>query len=105
LYSTGKRLGRYAATIARLRKARYDAVIDCMVTAPSLTTAVAHLGQRRASSRGIAGRGNDAAFNVTVPPETRSDAHMVDHLAALTRAFGVDAARADVRPVLQGHRR
>src|SRR5471032_3386483 len=33
-----KRLSGYLPTAVRLRRARYDAVIDCMVTAPSLTT-------------------------------------------------------------------
>src|ERR1043166_2050768 len=33
-----RRLTSYASTIRRLRRARYDAVIDCMVTSPSLTT-------------------------------------------------------------------
>src|SRR5207248_1787203 len=49
---------------------------------------------------GIAGRGNDSAFNVTVPPETRPGAHMVDLLAALAPAFGVDASVVERKPVL-----
>src|SRR4051812_8271174 len=31
-----KKLSRYPATCLRLRRAKYDAVIDCMVTAPSV---------------------------------------------------------------------
>jgi ADP-heptose:LPS heptosyltransferase len=96
-----RRLKHYLATILRLRRARYDAVIDCMVTAPSLTTLLLVWASGARYRIGIAGRGNDAAFNVTVRPEIRSHAHMVDHLAALVPAFGVDTARADVRPMLE----
>ena len=95
-----KRLASYLPTAGRLRRARYDAVIDCMVTAPSLTTLLLIFASGARHRVGIAGRGNDAAFNITVPPETRADAHMVDHLSALLPAFDVDPARADVRPTL-----
>jgi ADP-heptose:LPS heptosyltransferase len=87
----------YPATLARLRRGRYDAVIDCMVTAPSVTTLLLILASGATYRIGIAGRGNDAAFNVTVPGETKPRAHMVDLLAALARAFNVDPA-ADLAP-------
>lgn len=94
-----KKLATYAPTAARLRRARYDAVIDCMVTAPSLTTLLLVYASGARHRVGIAGRGNDAAFNVTVPPTSRVDPHMVDLLAALAPAFGVDAAAVE-RPVI-----
>ena len=82
-----RRLGSYLPTAFRLRRGRYDAVIDCMVTAPSLTTLLLILASAARYRIGIAGRGNDAAFDVTVPSLTgRSDAHMVDRLAALAAA-------------------
>src|SRR5206468_12644435 len=90
-----KKLGTYLPTALRLRRKRYDAVIDCMVTAPSLTTLLLILASGARHRVGIAGRGNDAAFTITVPPETRTDAHMVDHLAALVAAFGLDPSAAD----------
>jgi ADP-heptose:LPS heptosyltransferase len=96
-----RKFGRYLSTLARLRRAKYDAVIDCMVTAPSVTTLLLVLASGARYRVGIAGRGNDAAFNVTVPPETRTDAHMVDLLAALAPAFGVDASTVQRRPVLE----
>src|SRR4051812_6304822 len=77
-----RKLSSYLPTARRLRRARYDAVIDCMVTAPSLTTLLLILASGARHRVGIAGRGNDPAFTVTVPPETRADAHMVDHLGA-----------------------
>jgi ADP-heptose:LPS heptosyltransferase len=93
-------LRSYLATLRTLRRARYDAVIDCMVTAPSLTTLLLILASRARHRVGIAGRGNDAAFDVTVPPEARANAHMVDLLGALAAAFGVEPMTIDKRPVL-----
>ncbi len=95
-----KKLGQYLPTALRLRGKRYDAVIDCMVTAPSLTTLLLIYASGARYRVGIAGRGNDAAFNVTVPPETRPDAHMVDLLAALVPAFDVERDRAERQPVV-----
>jgi ADP-heptose:LPS heptosyltransferase len=90
----------YPTTLLRLRRGRYDAVIDCMVTAPSVTTLLLVLASGATYRVGIAGRGNDAAFNVAVPTETKPRAHMVDLLAALARAFGVDLATSERRPTL-----
>jgi len=95
-----KRLSRYPSVCLRLRRARYDAVIDCMVTAPSVTTLLLILASGARFRVGIAGRGNDAAFNITVPADGRTDAHMVDLLAALSAAFQVDPAAIDRRPAL-----
>jgi ADP-heptose:LPS heptosyltransferase len=99
-----KRLGDYLSTAIRLRRARYDAVVDCMVTAPSVTTLLLILASGAQYRVGISGRGNDSAFNVTVPPETRAGAHMVDLLAALApgvrrraRRGGATAGVADQR--------
>ena len=95
-----KRLGSYLPTLLRLRRARYDAVVDCMVTAPSVTTLLLILASGARYRIGIAGRGNDAAFNVTVPAETRADAHMVDLLAALAGAFDASLDDTERHPVL-----
>ena len=83
-------LASYVPTALRLRRARYDAVVDCMVTAPSVTTLLLVLASGAHHRIGIAGRGNDAAFTITVPPDPRPDGHMVDRLSALARAFDVD---------------
>lgn len=95
-----KRLANYWPTVRALRRRRYDVVIDCMVTAPSLTTLLLIWASGAVYRAGIGGRGNDAAFNITVPPETHPDAHMVDHLAALAPAFGVTLDRSARAPVL-----
>jgi ADP-heptose:LPS heptosyltransferase len=96
-----KRLASYLPAMRRLRRARYDAVIDCMVTAPSVTTLLLILASGARYRVGIAGRGNDSAFNVTVPPAPGTNAHMVDLLAALAPAFGVAAGIVERRPVLE----
>src|SRR5262249_25525698 len=95
-----RRLAGYLPTVLRLRRARYDAVIDCMVTAPSVTTLLLMLASGARYRVGIAGRGNDAAFNVAVPGRMERDAHMVDRLAALTRAFDIELSQSERAPVL-----
>jgi ADP-heptose:LPS heptosyltransferase len=95
-----KKLASYLPTALRLRRARYDAVIDCMVTAPSVTTLLLILASGARYRVGIAGRGNDAAFNVTVPGDAPPGTHMVDRLAALARAFDVDLDAEQRHPEL-----
>jgi ADP-heptose:LPS heptosyltransferase len=95
-----KRLGDYLPTALRLRRARYDVVVDCMVTAPSVTTLLLILASGAEYRVGISGRGNDSAFNVAVPPETQPGAHMVDLLAALAPAFDANLSHVDRQPAL-----
>ncbi len=95
-----RRLSSYLPTALRLRRARYDAVIDCMVTAPSVTTLLLMAASGAPHRVGIAGRGNDAAFTVTVLPNDRAGAHMVDLLAALAPAFGVELGAVERRPFI-----
>jgi ADP-heptose:LPS heptosyltransferase len=86
----------YLSTLATLRGARYDAVIDCMVTAPSVTTLLLMAATGAPYRIGIAGRGNDEAVNVRVPG-ANDDAHMVDKIARLASAFDLpedDASRS-----------
>src|SRR4051794_31886066 len=93
-------LASYARTVRRLRAVRYDAVIDCMVTAPSVTTLLLILASGARHRIGIAGRGNDSAFNILVQGETNPDAHMIDKIAALARPFRPDLTRDERHPVL-----
>jgi len=95
-----RRTAGYLPTMRRLRAMRYDAVIDCMVTAPSVTTLLLILASGARYRVGIAGRGNDAAFNLTVPESPDPNAHMVERLAALVRAFEVDPRTAERRPAI-----
>jgi ADP-heptose:LPS heptosyltransferase len=90
---------RYPTLVRRLRHARYDAVIDCMPTAPSLTTLLLILASGARHRVGVAGRGNDAAFTLLVRA-LRGATHIADQLAALAAAFDVDPTDADFRPRL-----
>lgn len=89
----------YLRTAATLRAERYDAVIDCMVTAPSVTTLLLMLASNAPYRVGISGRGNDAAINVAVPPAGGIQ-YMPIELGALAAAFGVDPRSVDWRPEL-----
>jgi len=92
-----KKPSRYLDVVRRLRRARYDAVIDCMPTAPSLTTLLLILASGARHRIGVAGRGHDEAFTLAVPP-LRDAVHIVDHLAALATPFGVDPRTVDFGP-------
>lgn len=89
----------YLRTAAALRAERYDAVIDCMVTAPSVTTLLLMLASGAPYRVGIGGRGNDSAINVRVPP-AGGTRYMPIELGALAAAFGVDPKSVDWRPEL-----
>jgi ADP-heptose:LPS heptosyltransferase len=79
----------WIAVIIRMRRIRYDAVIDVMVMAPSLTTTLVMYLSGSRHRIGLGDRGNLAAF--TLPVERIHEAvHYVDHSAALLAAFGVD---------------
>jgi ADP-heptose:LPS heptosyltransferase len=87
---------QYPATFRELRHRRYDAVIDCMVTAPSMTTLLLMLASGAPTRIGVAGRGNDFAYTLPVPPRENAE-HIIDNLAAVLSAFGIPAS-ADVTP-------
>lgn len=89
---------RMLRTIVGIRREHYDAVVDCMPTAPSVTTLLLMLASGARERIGVAGRGNDAALTIAVPPR-REPRHIIDHLSALAAAFGVDDA-ADFSPSL-----
>jgi ADP-heptose:LPS heptosyltransferase len=89
----------YPRVAAQIRAEQYDAVIDCMVTAPSVTTLLLMLVSNAPYRVGISGRGNDAAINVSVPPAGGTQ-YMPIELGALAAAFGVDPGSVDWRPEL-----
>ena len=87
----------FPSTLVALRRRRYDAVIDCMVTAPSTTTLLLMLASAARIRIGVANRGNDFAYTLPVPPR-ESATHIVDKLGALVTAFGLEPSRLDLRP-------
>src|SRR3954469_1677576 len=90
-----KKPRNYFGTMLRLRRTHYDAVIDCMVTAPSLTTLLLMLASGARHRVGIAGRGVDSVLTVPVPPRSQ-DGHMVELLGQLAVAFDVNPERVDL---------
>jgi ADP-heptose:LPS heptosyltransferase len=94
-----KRPRTYLRTLRALRRARYDAVLDCMVEAPSTTTLLLMLASGARHRIGVGGRSNDFVYSIPVPPlpETR---HYVERTAALATPFGIDPATTDWRPRL-----
>lgn len=92
-------IGAYPRIVRSLRATRYDAVIDCMVTAPSLTTLLLMWASGARHRVGVADRGNDAAYTLLVPPRPWGT-HMVERLGSLAAAFGVDPREADFSPGL-----
>ncbi len=91
------RPSQYAHLWRELRRARYDAVVDCMILAPSTTTLLLMLASRARHRIGIGGRINDYALTLRVPP-TPSATHHIDHSAVLATAFGVNPDEIDWRP-------
>ncbi len=87
----------FPSMFAALRRRRYDAVIDCMVTAPSTTTLLLMLASGARIRIGVANRGNDFAYTLPVPPRDSAE-HIVDKLGALATAFGLEPSGLDLRP-------
>jgi ADP-heptose:LPS heptosyltransferase len=89
----------YPALVWRLRRARYHAVVDCMVTAPSITTLLLMLASGARHRIGVERPGIDGALTLAVPPRAGAE-HIVEHLSALTAAFGLDPESAPWSPVI-----
>ena len=87
----------YPALVRRLRRARYDAVVDWKLAGPSLTTLVLMLASGARHRIGVSDRGIDSALTVVTPrfPESM---HIIDQLAALAAPFGVDVGDTDWSP-------
>jgi ADP-heptose:LPS heptosyltransferase len=79
----------WIAVIRRMRRSRYDAVIDVMVMAPSLTTMLVMWLSGARHRIGLGDRGNESIFTLPVK-RVQGAVHYIDHSAALLGAFGVD---------------
>ena len=93
-----RRLWTYPPLLMRLRRARYDAVLDGMVLEPSLTSLLIMLAAGAPYRIGVGGRRNEAAYTVPVTGAP-ADAQAVMHSAALVAPFGVRPS-TDLRPEL-----
>jgi ADP-heptose:LPS heptosyltransferase len=83
-----RRLLSWIAAIIRVRCARFDAVMDVMVMAPSLTTMLIMWASGARHRIGLGDRGHECVFTLPVP-RLHDAIHYVDHSAALLAAFGV----------------
>lgn len=95
-----KAVSRFPRLFRDLRRRRYDAVIDCMITAPSTTTLLLMLASGARHRIGVAKRGNDFAYTLPVPPRETAE-HIVDQLGTLVTAFGLQPTAVDLRPRVQ----
>jgi ADP-heptose:LPS heptosyltransferase len=84
-----KRPWSYLTALLRIRRARYDAIVDAMVLAPSLTSILLMWASRARHRIGIAERGNDSGLTMLVN-RVQDAIHYIDRSAALLAAFGVD---------------
>lgn len=91
-----KKVSGYMRAFRELRKRKYDAVIDCMVDAPSTTTLLLMLASGARYRIGVK-RGNHFAYTLAVPPRETAD-HIIDKLGALVTAFGLQPTALDLRP-------
>ncbi len=87
----------FPAAFLDMRNRKYDAVIDCMVTAPSLTTLLLMIAAGARYRIGVKALGNDFAYTLPVPARESAD-HIVDKLGALVTAFGLQPSNVDLRP-------
>lgn len=94
-----RRFADLRAAVRTLRRERYDVVVDCMPTAPSVTILllVLAIGARRRV--GTRGRGLDHILNPATPA-LPLESHIVDHLSLLVPPFRPDADTLDLSPVL-----
>ena len=91
-----KKPSGWPRTFRELRARKYDAVIDCMITAPSLTTLLLMIASGARYRIGVR-QGNDFAYTLAVPARESAE-HLVDKLAALLAAFGLQPTALDLRP-------
>jgi ADP-heptose:LPS heptosyltransferase len=84
----------------QLRRERYDAVVDGMITSRSMTGLLMMLATGAPHRVGFAGRGVDAELTLPVRGQ-RTDLHIIDLLSTLATALGVDPARTDYHPELE----
>lgn len=87
-------------TWRRLRRNRYDAVVDGRVAVRNVNmqTSCLLLSTRAPWRIGLAGRGNDQVYTVRIPEENLP--HWTDQVVALAAPFGVKPDSRDWRPRL-----
>ena len=95
-----KRPSSYWSAVRRMRRARYDVVIDCMPTGASVTTLLLMWASGARYRVGVDKRGNDEVFDITVPNDNRVEAHIIECLSPLMLPFGVTPTKETQQPAL-----
>ncbi|MCO4097840.1 MAG: glycosyltransferase family 9 protein [Gemmatimonas sp.] len=93
-------LAKIWQSIRAMRARGYDTVIDCMPTAPSVTTLMIMLASGARRRVGTLGRGLDEILSPAAP-SLPIEAHIVDHLALLATPFVPSDATIDPSPVIE----
>lgn len=86
-------------SVQDMRARDYDVVVDCMPTAPSVTTLLLMLASGARRRVGTAGRGLDELYAPVIASLPLA-AHIVDHLALFIAPFRADAALVSPAPVI-----
>lgn len=94
-----KRASEFVRVRRELRQRKYDAVIDCMVTAPSTTSLLLMLASGARWRVGVGGRTDAFAFTHPVTA-SKTAIHHIDRASVLATAFGVDGDKHDWRSKL-----
>lgn len=94
-----RRRSTWRALFKQLRSARYDAVVDGMVLAPSLTTALLMLATGAKYRIGVGGRSNDFIYTHAVPPGDEA-LPVAERSGRTAIPFGIDPHATDWRSEL-----
>lgn len=91
-----RKMAGWLRVMRELRTRRYDAVVDGAIDDASITSVLLMLASGARYRIGLK-RGADSAYTLAVPQRETAD-HVVDRLAALVTAFGLQPTAVDVRP-------
>ncbi|MGI9078785.1 MAG: glycosyltransferase family 9 protein [Gemmatimonadaceae bacterium] len=94
-----RRRSTWRALVRQLRNNRYDAVIDGMVLAPSLTTVLLMLATGARYRIGVGGRSNDFIYTHSVPPGDPL-LHVAEQSGRTAMPFGINPSATDWRAEL-----
>jgi len=100
VHATDKSFAASVALASRVRRERYDVIIDGKITrGASFIRSPAFTMMSRAPFRiGVGGGNHHLVYNICVSRYDRTRAHMVEGSASLASPFGVDVATTDFRP-------
>jgi ADP-heptose:LPS heptosyltransferase len=93
-----RRISSYVRSLLRVRRSRYDVVVDGMAAAPKPATALIMLASGARYRVGIA-RGRTRLYTLPARPKAEAG-HHVEYMAAVLEPFGLDVSSVDLRTEL-----